>query len=194
MRFTAFNQLLGLKECMSTKYLTIILILLLVGCVNHQKVGDWIPLTEDNPSEELSKRFGVPNKNHVLDGLTFWEVSPFVKQAPYSFQWVGDSIDIWLPEAENITKHSLKLSECPTLEMQVYILLDSIGESAKIMMADKQRNRDTMFMGSPTMYRIKYYPPDMLGSITLNNMEYFNAPWIAEVKKTKAIISKCIKI
>ena len=34
----------------------------------------------------------------------------------------------------------------------------------------------------------------MQGSVTLNNIEAFRAPWIIEVKRAKAIIGRCIKI
>lgn len=178
---------------MGAKLLVLLVSLLTVACSARQNVGEWKPLTEDISSEELGEKFGVPNKNHVLDGLTFWEISPFVKQAPYAFQWVGDSLDVWKPQGKNITKYHLIVSECSGLDEQLSNLLDSVGESASMMMADKKRNRDTVFMGSPTWYRIKYYPPDMLGSFTLNNIEYFKAPWIAEVKRTKGIIESCLK-
>lgn len=164
------------------------------GCATHQDVGEWVPLTEGSSSEELGQKFGVPNKNHVNDGLIFWEISPFVKQAPYAFQWNGDRITIWLPKAESITIHEVNVSECPSLASQLDALLDSVGESAKLMMADKHRNRDSIFMGSPIQYRIKYYPPDMLGHITLSNIEYFKAPWIAQVKKVKEAIGKCLEV
>ena len=174
-------------------HLVLLVTFIIVGCSVHQDVGEWKPLTEDLSSEELGDKFGVPNKNNILDGLIFWEISPLVKQAPYAFQWVGNSVNVWLPDAENITKYQLIVSECSGLEEQLSGLLDSLGESASIMMADKKRNRDTVFIGSPTWYRIKYYPPDMFGSVTLINIEYFNAPWITEIKKTKGIIENCIK-
>ncbi|WMS88783.1 hypothetical protein [Pleionea litopenaei] len=178
---------------MGAKFLVLLVSLLTVACSARRDVGEWKPLTEHASSEELGVKFGVPNKNHVLDGLTFWEISPFVMQAPYAFQWVGDRLNVWQPNAENITEYQLIVSECSGLDEQLSNLLDSIGESASMMMADKVRNRDTVFIGSPTWYRIKYYPPDMLGSVTLNNIEYFKAPWIAEVKRTKAVIEGCLK-
>ena len=165
----------------------------ITGCSGRQDIGEWMPFTEDISSEKLGKKFGVPDKNHVLDGLTFWELSPLVYQAPYAFQWDKNRVSVWVPNGENISRYNLEVENCPGLAEQMDSLLDSIGESARLMMADKERDRTGVFLGSPVWYRVKYYPPDMLGSVTLNNIEFFQAPWISKAKEVKEIINKCIK-
>lgn len=153
-----------------------------------------MPFTEDIQSEALGEKFGVPNPNHLSYGLVFWELSQFNNQAPYAFQWEEGVIDVWNPNGENITQYRLKLVDCPALYDQLDKLLDAIAESAKIMMADKVRNNTVVFAGSPTWYRVKYNPPDMLGNITLRNIEFFQAPWIAEAKTAKAMIAECLNL
>ncbi len=173
---------------------TIMLLITLYGCTNKEQLGEWLPLEEGYESEVLGEKFGVPNINHVYSGLLFWKISPYVDHAPYAFNWYGNTLRIWNPMGNEITEYKLVIDECPNLFEQLDLLLDAVGESAKTMIADKYRNRDSIFVGHPPIFKIKYYPPDMLGSITLSNIEYFRAQWIDEVKKVQAISNDCLGI
>lgn len=173
--------------------LVLITTLFLNSCVSN-KPGEWLPFLENSStSEELGKKYDVPNVNHVLDGLIYWQTSPRIDTAPYAFHWVGNKLLIWEPDKENITRYTVFLDKCPNLKEQIFHLIDKIGDSAKMMSRNKYRNSNAIFVGSPIEYRIKYYPPDMLGSITLRNFEYYQMPWIVEAQKVRKITQKCIK-
>ncbi len=174
--------------------LTFMLLTLLHGCTRKERLGEWLPLEEGYGSEALGEKFGVPNINHVYSGLLFWEISPYTDHAPYAFNWYDNILRIWKPKGAEITEYQLSTEECPNLHEQLDRLLDAVGASAKTMMADKYRNSDLIFLGHPPIFRIKYYPPDMFGTITLSNIEYFGAQWIAEVKKVQAITNECLGV
>ena len=178
---------------MRNKALLLLLSLLISACSSYQDLGEWQVLTEDMASEQLGEKFGVPKPNDVLEGLTFWQISPLISQASYAFQWREDSIDLWLPNGDKITKHQLIVSDCVALDEQLDVLLDAIAESASTMFAGRERNSDVIFVGSPIVYQVKYYPPNAIESIVLRNIEYFKAPWITEVKKTQDILESCLK-
>ena len=58
------------------------LMITLSGCTNKERLREWLPLEEGYESEALGEKFGVPNINHVYDGLLFWEISPYYNRAP----------------------------------------------------------------------------------------------------------------
>jgi hypothetical protein len=173
--------------------LALIATLFLNACVSN-KPGEWMPLLENSStSEELGKKYDVPNVNQVFDGLVYWAISPRIDTAPYAFHWAGSKLYIWEPNFEVITRHTLLIEECPNLEKHIILLLNEIANSAQLMTAKKHRNTDYIFSGHPIEHRIKYYPPGMLGSITLRNIEFYQMPWIVEAQKIREIAHECIK-
>lgn len=80
----------------------------------------------------------------------------------------------WLRPALNLLKNEVKLS------------------ASKMVDDGPEMDRTTIVM-SPTFYKVKIFPPNMLGSITLNSIEWDRVPWIKEAKNVKAIAESCKK-
>ncbi len=183
------------NQTMFWKTFAIIMFLISIhGCMNRNTQGEWLPFQESYSSEKLGEKYDVPNISHIHNGLIFWEISPYINQAPYAFNWYGDTIRIWLPLGTEITEHQLKIEGFVGLYEQLDLLLDTTASSAIQMMADKHRNDGSVWLGHPSIFRIKYYPPDMQGSINLNNIERDGVQWIKDARKVRTMSNECLGV
>lgn len=184
------------------KYFILLLSILVSGCTTLNKkendVGEWVSLTDDNEESNFSKKYGMLATNNIFDGMAFWEDSPIYNKPPYSFHWYRNKFLIWIPYKDkknkwNIVKYELEVNKCEGLSKAINILKDKIKESASKMINDGPDVYRTTIVMSPIFYKIKIFPPNMLGSIMLNNIEWDRVSWIEEAKKVKAISSNCVQ-
>lgn len=136
--------------------------------------------------------------NNIFDGLAYWEDSPIYMKPPYSFHWYGDKIHIWSPyKTKNngfqVSEFELTVGKCEGLSTALKSLKKEIRKSASKMVNDGPEMYRTTIAVSPIFYKIKIHPPNMLGSITLNSIEWDNISWIKEVKNVKFVIESCSK-
>lgn len=118
-------------------------------------------------------------------------MSPLISEPPVVFHWYGTVLKYWRPTDSGVDKFKVDYSSCAELKAVLTQLEDSIGESVDIMTDDKVwSERKIVF--SPTFYKLKYFPEDMMGSISLTNIEHDPVQWVPAAKKVIAIVEKCI--
>lgn len=182
------------------KWFTLLLSILVGGCATSNKsiddVGEWIPLMDDNEEVEFSKEFGILGSNNIFEGMAFWEDSPYYKKPPYSFHWYGNKLRIWVPYKDKkdtwaIVKYELDVDKCEGLAGAIETLKQEIKHSALKMVDDGPILYQMPIVMSPIFYKIKLFPPNMLGSIILNNIKNDGVSWIEEAENVKSISSIC---
>ena len=184
------------------KWLILLLSILLGGCVTSNNsdndVGEWTPMTDDNEDRDFSKEYGMPRMNGIFDGLALWEESPIHMMPPYSFHWYGNNIRLWVPRQierfkYELDKYELKVDKCNGLVKALNTLKEKIKKSASKMIDDGPGMYRTTVVMSPTFYRVKVFPPNMMGSLTLTGVEWDGVSWIKEAQNVKEISNQCAK-
>lgn len=181
--------------------LLIALAISITGCVSSSTgndVGEWVPMTDDHEEIDFSKEYGMLKANQIFDGLAFWEDSPIYLKPPYSFHWYGNKIRVWSPyETQNnifnVARFDVDVDKCHGLSSALNSLKEEVKHSASKMMDDGPEMYRTTIVMSPTFYKIKIFPPNMLGSITLNSIEWDRVSWIKEAQNVKSIAEGCKK-
>ena len=183
-----------------TKWLILLLSFLLGGCVTSNNIdddfGDWTPMTDNSEKRDFIKEYGMLPMNGIYDGMAFWEDSPIYLKPDYSFHWYANKIRLWVPfktDKWEIAKYELEVDSCEGLKEALLTLKEKVKESASKMIDDEPHMRRNSYVVSPTFYRIKIFPPNMLGSISINSIEWDRVPWIAEAKNVKKVSGACAK-
>lgn len=161
------------------------------GCVSTD--GGWVPFTDVHDDKEVfMDKFGVPKPEQVFEGMMFWELSPFINEPPLSFWWNDKILTLWVPNGQRLNKEEIAINDCPGLKAAVDELLASVAETARMMTDDKVWVNVPVVL-DPTFYQIKYFPEDMMGSISLRGIDADQVPWIPAAKNVVRLSKACSK-
>ncbi len=170
-------------------------ICLVSGCahVPQDHVGEWIAFKDQDDEKEIfMEKYDIPKPNGVFYGLGFWELSPMIHEPPLAFSWKGSTLDIWIPDGARLKQSKLTVADCKGLNEALNSLLTSIGKTGEMMTDDKVWTNVPIVM-DPTFYEVKYFPNDMLGSISLRNIDADRVPWIPAAKAVVEHAKACLK-
>lgn len=171
----------------------------IAGCASSRTsngVGEWIPMTDDYEEVDFGKEYGMLKASYIFEGLAFWEDSPVYLKPPYSFHWYGNKIRVWSPyeiqnKTFNVARFDVDVDKCHGLSFALNSLKEEIKNSVSKMVDDGPEVHRKTIVLSPTFYKIKVFPPNMLGSITLNSIEWDRVSWVKEAKNVKSIAEGC---
>lgn len=160
----------------------------------NSDVGEWMPITDDLRKGQILAKYGIPAKNQVFEGMVFWREHPFVTVPPTVFRWHDQSFTIWLQKGESLEldKYSVDIDSCAGLRSSLDALLLAVVDTARIMIEVKQDPHPNRFVVSPIAYDLKYFPP-VGGSITLNNFQKDEVPWIEKAEHVVSVSTTCVR-
>ncbi|WP_068989984.1 hypothetical protein [Kangiella sediminilitoris] len=153
-------------------------------------------MTDDHDDTNFIKKYGMLSDKQIFDGLAYWEYSPLIYKPPYSLHWYGDKLGVWSPYKikdydYSVTTFEVDINNCDGLRVALEALKSEIKNSAAKMVDDGPEMYRTTMVMSPTFYKVKIFPPNMLGSMTLNSIEWDRLSWIKKAKSVKAIAESC---
>ena len=127
----------------------------------------------------------------VFEGMAFWVHSPLQDVRPYSFHWYGDELSVLSPLNGGLESSRLLISDCDGLEEALGQLEGTILETVRIATGESSPTLSPdIVIGGPT-YTLKYYPPNMAGSITLSSYESHGVPWTVAGRKVRELVDRC---
>lgn len=173
----------------------LVLLYAAIGCratqVDDAGIGEWMSLTDNHAREDLLRDHGIPLKNDIFEGMMFWLVSPLPHEPPLAFHWSGERFVLWKPLRRETSKHAFDVVRCGDLEQRLGELMSALEPSVGTMM--KLKESSGRIVVSPVFYELKYFPPQMLGSVTFSNTESDRVPWIDRAKEVIAVASQCVQ-